>query len=100
MQTYEFDNHKFPSLIEVQKYINPIIKRCKFMSEINSTNMFYHFFISIMKLNRIKIDEKNIYYFFFEKEEYLYVKTQKGDVTILSYHYPSLVRNINHIIKT
>ena len=69
MPTYEFDNHKFPSLIEVQKYINPIIKRCKFMSEINATNMFYPFFISLMKVNRIKIDEKNIYYFFFEKEE-------------------------------
>ena len=86
---YEFDNHQFLKIIDVQKYINVVIKRTKAMSEINRTNLFFPFFLSIVKWNRLEMKEKNIYYFYFIDATYLYVKDYKGFSTLLSYDYPT-----------
>ena len=89
---YEFDNHRYPSILSVQVYINGLVKRTK-AQETHPNTMYYSSYLSILRLNqKVEIDENDIICFYFIGDALL-VKTKKGISQSLSYHYPTLVRN-------
>ena len=95
---YEFDNHKFPSILTVQDYINGFVKRTK-TQEIQPNSMYYSTYVSILRLNKkVEIHENDILCFYFI-EDALLVKSKRGISHLLSYHYPTMVRNKNLLNK-
>ena len=89
---YEFDNHRFPSILTVQDYIKGLLSKAKKSDKIYCNSMHYPSMLNLFRLNRnLDVDEKDISCFYFV-EDTLLVKTKTGISQVLSTHYPTLVR--------
>ena len=89
---YEFDGHKFPSILTVQDYIKGLISKAKKSDQIYCNSLHYPSLLNIFRLNRIpEVAERDIECFYFV-EDCLLVKNKQGISYTLSTHYPTLVR--------